>query len=164
MEYYSLRTTECLYGASVLYCVPGRQVDHVGERTPRPAALAWRIGISNSKAKSCKAMSKFQSRRRSRSPHKLCKSESFLPFSIWGPAANGPPFPELCICTWEGARVQDLVRRRRSQAASILGLASCSQCPPLQAYDTVVHCSGITESLPLQFLFFIFMYILPPAS
>ena len=65
-------------------------------------------------------------------------------------AGNGPPFPELSICTW---RLQD-ADAAGSYVACILfaSSASCSvnfglgvlygQCPPLQVCDTVECCSG----------------------
>jgi len=66
------------------------------------------------------------------------------------------PLPELCICTWRvqggaGSRsVADVVA-----AGSVnFGLGVLWPVSPtaLQANDTVAHCSGITESLPLLFI------------
>ena len=97
------------------HTVPGRQVDMgtrevlllVVTRERRenaltssglwPGALAS-TPISSSNDKSYKAMSNFQSR-------------SFLPTN-YAKAKASSPFPELCICTWEGARCRISYRRR----------------------------------------------------
>jgi len=109
-----------------------------------PGALAS-TPISSSNDKSYKAMSNFQSR-------------SFLPTN-YAKAKASSPFPELCICTWRvqgaGSRTvadADVVAAASRQAGSVnFGLGVLWPVSPtaLQANDTVAHCSGITESLPL---------------
>ena len=101
-----------------------------------PGALAS-TPISSSNDKSYKAMSNFQSR-------------SFLPTN-YAKAKASSPFPELCICTW---RVQGGAGSRSDVVAAgsvNFGLGVLWPVSPtaLQANDTVAHCSGITESLPL---------------
>lgn len=135
------------------HTVPGRQVDMgtrevlllVVTRERRenaltssglwPGALAS-TPISSSNDKSYKAMSKFQSRRgasSAASPQIMQKRKL-------------PPLFQNCAFVLGGCKVQDLVPSQRQmwslqppgrQAASILGLASYGQCPPLHCRLTI---------------------------
>ena len=126
------------------HTVPGRQVDMgtrevlllVVTRERRenaltssglwPGALAS-TPISSSNDKSYKAMSKFQSRRGASAASPQIMQKRKL-----------PPLFQNCAFVLGGCKVvQDLVPMCSRQAASILGLASYGQCPPLHCRLTI---------------------------